>query len=136
MTTRLLYAATIVLTFAVGFWLYGVARTMRETVFFNPAATASGMLLGVGVPVVGAVLCLIAKALWFRQRSWNPLLLVALAVSLSAGNAASEAWILWDEAGFWAEVASTDGPYSRARAWPNRAYRLIYMPGKGIHATD
>lgn len=136
--TTLFVLATIV-GFAVGFWLYGVGRTMRETVNFNTTAFLSGLLLGVALPLIIVLPLLIAKKLWFREKVWPvSLLLVAFAVSLLVGSFASEAWILRDETRFSAETANANAatPYSRPRAWPNRTCSLVFVPGKGIHSTD
>ena len=136
-TTFLVLA--IVVGFVGGFWLYGVGRTMRETVNFNTTAFLSGLLLGVGLPLIVVLPLLIAKKLWFRDKVWPvSLLLVAFVASLLVGSFASEAWILRDEARFSAETTNANPatPYSRPRVWPNQTCGLVFVPGKGIHSTD
>jgi hypothetical protein len=136
-TTTLVFA--IVVGFAVGFWLYGIGRTMRETVNFNTTALLSGLIFGVALPLAVVLLLLIAFKLCFLERWWPVcLLFVVFAVSLLGGSLASESWILWDEARFSAEVSKANGrnPYSRPRAWPNQGCSLVFVPGMGIHSTD
>lgn len=128
----------IVGAFAVGFWLYGVGRTMRETVNFHASASISGLFLGVALPLAVLAPLLIAMKLWLREKPWPvSYLVVAFAASLLVGSFASECWILRDEARFSAEAANAgSNPYSRTRAWPNQTCGLVFEPGKGIHSTD
>jgi hypothetical protein len=134
-----LLVSAIVAGLGVGFWLYGIGRTMRENVNFDTTASLSGLLLGVGLPLVVLLPTLIVKKVWFPEKAW-PMssLLAAFAVALLAGSLASEWWILRDEARFSVEASKTNGgtPYSRSRAWPNQTCSLVFVPGKGIHATD
>ena len=135
-----LLVSAIVFGLATGFWLYGGARTMRETVSFDITAFLSGLAFGVVLPLVVILPPLFtAKKFWLRQKVWPvPSWFVAFAGCLLAGSLASEGWILRDEARFAAEVSKTnsDAPYSRSRAWPNQTGSLVFVPGEGIHSTD
>ena len=104
--TTLLISA-IVVGLAGSFWLYGSARTMRETVSFDIAAAVSGFIFGVLLPLVVILPpLLMAKKLWHRDKGWRvPSWFIAFAVCLLVGSLASEAWILRDEAQFSAEVS-------------------------------
>jgi len=137
--TTLLVSASVI-GLAAGFWLYGIGRTMQETVNFKISAFLSGLVLGVILPLVVVLPPLLtAKKFWLREKVWPlPSWLVALAVCLLTGSLASEGWILRDEVRFAAEVAKTNGEavYSRGRAWPNQICGLVFVPGKGIHSTD
>lgn len=129
----------IVLVVVVGFWLYGIGRTMRETVGFNVTALCSGLLLGFALPLTVFLPLLISRTVWPVLKSWTELSSFrALVVALLIGCLLSESWILRDERKFSAETsqATLDRPYSRPRAWPNTGSSLIFVPGKGIHATD
>ena len=132
-------ALVIFCGFSLGFWLYGVGRTMRETVNFNTIASLSGLVLGVALPMVAALPLVIAKKLWFREKVWPvPSWFVAFAFCLLGGSLVSEVWILLDEARFSTEVSKTnsEAAYSRSRAWPNQTCSLVFVPNKGIHSTD
>src|SRR3954452_16668495 len=119
--------------FVVGFWLYGVGRTMHETVSFHTGASLSGLLLGVALPLMMIVPLLIAKKPWLREKLWPvPTLLIVVSACLLVGSLASECWLLRDEARFSAEAAKAESnPYSRPRAWPNQTGGLVFVPGKG-----
>jgi hypothetical protein len=90
-------------------------------------------------------LCLLG---FFIAIVWIPLLIRQLSgfratrtfrlvtYSLIVGSLLSEAWILFDEARFKRETTASLVSYSRARAWPYRATALVYIPHRGIHATD
>jgi len=136
MKSRKLFLILEIVGFGIGFLLYGIGRTMRETVNFNTTASLSGLLLGVVLPLIVILPVLIAKKLWFRTVAWpGSLLLVAFVASLLVGSLVSEAWILRDEARFSAETTNAI-PYSRPRAWPNQTCSLVFVPGKGTHGTD
>lgn len=115
---------------AVAFWLYGIGRTMAETVGVSWRGTASGAVLGFAAPSVGAAL--IALALRDRQRG----LMVTLTLAFVLGSALSELWIVHDEHRFKSDVLTSGEIRSRPRAWPNGSASLVYLPGKGVHATD
>jgi len=76
-----------------------------------------------------------------RRKRWV-FLSVLLSLGISAiGGFAGEANVLIDEARFRHEVevfhASSDARmYARSRAWPNETGSLVYLRGRGIHATD
>lgn len=113
---------------AVAFWLYGVGRTMAETVGVSWRGTASGAVLGFAAPSIIVILIALAR----RERRLMTLLTLALVV----GSAVSELWILNDERRFASEIAAAREIRSRPRAWPNGTASLVYLPGKGVHATD
>jgi hypothetical protein len=134
-----LLSLAIIVGLGLGFWLYGVGRTMCETVGFTTRASLFGLLLSVVLPRVFALSLFIAKNLWWREKVWPvTTLCIVFGVSLLVGSITSEFWILGDEKKFAAEVSrvSKDNLYSRPRAWPNQICSLVFMPGKGIHATD
>jgi len=113
---------------ALAFWLYGGGRMMAETVGVSWRGTLSGALLGVAVP--GIVVTLIALARHERR------LITTLMLALVTGSVVSELWILRDEHRFASEIATASGIRGRPRAWPNGTASLVYLPGKGVHATD
>jgi len=112
---------------AVAFWFYGIGRTMSETVGVSWRGTASGVVLGFAAPSVIVILIALAR----RERR-----LMALTLALILGSVVSELWILNDEHRFTSEVAAASEIRSRPRAWPNGTASLVYLPGKGVHATD
>jgi integral membrane sensor domain MASE1 len=112
---------------AAAFWLYGIGRTMAETVGISWRGTASGGLIGFAAP---SIVILIALAR--RERR----LMTGLTLALVLGNVVSELWILNDEHRFASEVVTASEIRSRPRAWPNGTASLVYLPGKGVHATD
>jgi len=134
---RSLFIFTTAVGLIIGFWFYGVGRTMRETVHFNLTAVSSGMLLGMILPLAAILPLLIVKRLWFRDTTWAASsLFISLLVSLFIGCFLSEAWMLRDETRFTVEASKVDSIYSRPRAWPNQTCSLVFIPGKGIHSTD
>ena len=137
--TVLLVLATFI-GLAAGFWLYGGARTMQETVGLDISAFLVGLFLSFILPLLVVLPPVItAKKFWLREKVWSwPAWVVAFALSLFAGSLASEAWILADEARFAAEVPkrNSEAIYHRARAWPNQNCSLLFVPGAGIHSTD
>lgn len=127
---RLARVVAFIAGVAVAFWLYGIGRTMAETVGVSWHGTLCGALLGFVAPF-GAVI-LIALARRSRQRR----LTRALTLAFVLGSVSSELWILHDERRFASEVTTAGEIRSRPRAWPNGSASLVYLPGKGIHATD
>lgn len=137
----ILFVFAMVIVFAIGFWLYGIGRTMRETVAFNTTAFLSGLFLGVGLPLLVILPLLVAKIIYSHGKVLTvpfSLLVVKFTVLLLVGSIASEVWILRDEASFSAETTKGNvvASYSRPRAWPNQTCSLVFVPGKGIHSTD
>lgn len=128
----------ITVGFPVGFWLYGIGRTMRETVNFNTMASLSGLALSILLPLVAFLPFVIGYRLWPREGKWLISPMLVWAVCLLLGSVASECWILRDETQFAAEVSQTQGSnsYSRPRCWPNKGCSLVFQPGKAIHSTD
>ena len=137
-TTLLILA--IVVGLATGFWLYGMARTLRGTVNFDIATLVTSLLFGVVFPLlIVSPPLLAAKKYWFHDKMWPPpSWFVAFGVCLLVGGLASEGWILHDEARFVEEVSKTNNQvlYSRSRAWPYQNCSLVVVPGEGIHSID
>jgi integral membrane sensor domain MASE1 len=113
---------------AAAFWLYGAGRTIAETVGISWRGTVSGALLSFAVP--SAVVSFMPLV---RRERW---LMTALTLALVLGSVLSELWILNDEHRFTSEVAAAGEIRSRPRTWPNGTASLVYLPGKGVHATD
>lgn len=120
------------------FLIYGVGRTMCETVGFSGRAPISGFALAslLLIPI------LTAEFVAIRHSEQRALLarsaLFILSSSLLFGCLVSELWILHDEKQFASEVSAIlpQRIYSRPRAWPNGVCALVFVPGQGIHATD
>jgi hypothetical protein len=133
--TRMAFSGAFGLS--VGFWLYGIGRTMRETVQFNTVASLAGLLVGAVFPIVFFVVLVVVTRLLRGERvSLAVPLVVGFATCVLLGNFISECWILRDETLFSIEAKKTNGPYSRPRVWPNQTCALIFEPEKGIHSTD
>jgi hypothetical protein len=111
---------------------------MCETIGLQARASLHGLLVSLALPIAFVAPLLLAKKLWLAEDPRPALrVLFAFALCLTAGSIASECWILRDEARFSAEATAANGkPFSRPRAWPNRAAELVFQPGKGIHSTD
>ena len=91
MKLRGLLALAIVIGFSVGFWLYSVGRTMRETVSFDSAALCFGLLLGVILPSVVVLPLLLARTVWPKLKLWTtPWAFVALGLALLVGSLLAE----------------------------------------------
>ena len=141
MKARIAFAmATMVFTCPIAFWIYGEVRTMCETVGLNTRATGSGIFLGMVYPALITI-----SALFVVRRFWNSskatsLLSISLGIGIGllTGSILSECWILTDESRFFSEIREngTEKHYGRARAWPNAGCSFVYIPGKGVHATD
>lgn len=132
--------ATTVFTCPIAFWLYGGARTMCETVGFSTRALIIGLLFGAVFPAVTASFVLfVVRSFWPRLRSTSLLsITLGIGIGVVIGSILSECWILVDESKFASEVREVAPglPYARPRAWPNQIGSLVYVPGKGVHATD
>ena len=141
MKARIAFAmATMVFTCPIAFWIYGEVRTMCETIGLNTRAIGSGIFLGMVCPALITI-----SALLFVRRFWTSLkstsllsIILGTAIGLLTGSVLSEWRILADESKFASEIREngTGMHYSRARAWPNAGCSLVYIPGKGVHATD
>jgi hypothetical protein len=122
---------------AGAFWLYGELRVMAETfgMAFRSMGTSAAICFAAAAPFV-------AVGGWFNRRRRGRFLFLAAAV-LIAGMATAEFLILGDEQRFFNEVSDRDvgtmkdgDIYSRDRAWPHRGTTLVFVKGKGFHATD
>lgn len=136
---KIVLAIAIAIGFVVGFWFYGMGRTMRETVSFNITASLCGLFLVVFFSLIGVLTVILVKGIVFAGKKWPMTsLFAAFIIALLIGSLISEASLLQDEARFAAEVSKANPQtiYSRARAWPNGDCSLIFIPGKGIHSTD
>jgi uncharacterized paraquat-inducible protein A len=60
----------------------------------------------------------------------------ALICAMMLPIAAGEYWLYRDFVGFKAEVNEQEVALSRQRPWPVETASLVYVPGRGIHATD
>jgi hypothetical protein len=123
---------TTIVAFSLAFWLYGIGRTMRETVTFTASGWVFGMLLSFFLPLL--LILPMIRAL--RDVRATAKLAALIGAALLAGSVTSEVAILQDEHRFSMEAARATGVYSRPRAWPNGAGSLVWVPGQGIHATD
>jgi hypothetical protein len=127
------YRVLAALSLAVfAFWLYGEFRTMQENVGFNFGASLRSLCLLAFVSLPFWFPFLLRRGSGFRAPRTSRLVIY----SLILGSVLSEAWILLDEARFKRETVASLGLYSRWRAWPNGAAALVYVPYRGIHATD
>jgi hypothetical protein len=129
MTKRVACVAALIACFAAAFWLYGIGRTMAETVGASWRGTASGAALGFAAPSVIVILIVLAR----RDRRSS---MTVLTLAFVLGSVVSELWILNDEHRFASEIATADEIRSRPRAWPNGSASLVYLPGEGVHAID
>ena len=136
MKERLLPAIATIVLVPIAFWLYGAGRTMCETEGLNIKASSAGLFLSVVVPVslVLPWLLLVNDVPALKSCS----LKVAIGLALVIGSTLSECWILLDEASFSSQVRTglPEDRFCRPRAWPNQGCSLVYVPGRGTHATD
>jgi hypothetical protein len=131
MTNRFANSLILIGFGLIGFWLYGIGRTMRETVGFTASATFTGLVLGFAVPLGGILIIrLLFHGLSKLQIPWKAATILLCACALSEGC------IIRDEARFAVEASKANTVFSRDRAWPNQACSLVSIPGRGIHATD
>jgi hypothetical protein len=141
MNARIAFTMTTMVFFClISFWLYGEVRTMCETVGPNTRAIGSGIFLGMVYPALITI-----SALFVVRRFWTSLkptsllsIILGTAIGLLTGSILSECWIRADESRFVSEIHENGAGmhYGRARAWPNAGCSLVYIPGKGVHATD
>jgi hypothetical protein len=134
----LILAGVSALGFFWGFWLYSSGRTMTETVGLTLRGTAGGLLLVVLFAMFPITPLLLAGIWGSHARSWGALIFVAFSVAALNGSFFSECWILRDEVTFNVEIRKGlfANSYSRSRAWPNDGCSLVFIPGRGTHATD
>jgi hypothetical protein len=128
---RLRALTALVLT-GLAFWVYGECRTMQENVGFDFGASFRSLCLLAFVSSLFWFPFLVRRLFGFRAPRNSRLVICSLVI----GAVLSEAWILLDEARFKREAKASDAIYARGRAWPNRAAALVYLPHRGIHATD
>jgi hypothetical protein len=141
MKLRIIFTmTTMVVTCPLAFWLYGEGRTMCETFGLDTRSITGGLLAGALFPALIIIPSLVVMCRWPSVLNSGTLLHLTLnaAIGLMAGSVLSECWILADEVRFASEVVAGApmAPYSRPRAWPNEGTALVYIPGRGIHATD
>jgi len=138
-TWRLILAFVLGLGLVFGFWMYGCLRTMQETVGFNIQTTSISILFtaALSTPII-LFLFLGFKLILKIKAKANTLAISIFYLSIILGSSVSECWILQDERNFSREISqiSPTEVYSRARAWPNEAALLVFVPNEGIHATD
>jgi hypothetical protein len=116
------------------FWLYGIGRTLKETVGFNLDASIVGLIIAVlPFTLLIALILITNNSRWLTVRASK-----FFGVALLAGSLSSELWLIHDERMFVNEITSNSNstPHSRARAWPNTSCSLVFLPENGVHATD
>jgi hypothetical protein len=123
---------------AIGFYCYGGGRTFGREVGPALGNVMHGLLaVAYVVAFVGAWFLLFRTLL---PRSQKPAVrsFAAFLVGLLLGAIASEVAISVDERQFDRERLSRGAQlaYDRPRAWPNGSGGLVYIPGRGTHATD
>lgn len=129
---RFLAVLGLASSLALSFWTYGGGRTMCETV----GLTWRGCRCGV---IVEALPWAIITLVWvlFLRRYYSPgIVIAAIALAFAVGSVSSELWILHDENKFIETATASGKRQGRPRAWPNSIAALVYIPGKGVHATD
>jgi len=127
-----LRALTALVIAGLAFWFYGECRTMQENVGFNFGASFRSLYLLAFLSSLFWLPFLVRRLSGFRAPRTSRLVVC----SLIAGTVLSEAWILLDETRFKREAAASLVSYSRGRVWPNGGTALVYIPHRGIHATD
>ena len=132
--------ATMVLACPPAFWLYGEVRTMCETIGLNTRSIFASILLGMVYPALMTISALfVVGRFWSRMKASSLLsIILGMGMGLVTGGILSECWILADERTFASEIQQNGSGehYGRARVWPNEGCSLVYIPGKGVHATD
>jgi hypothetical protein len=110
----------------------GNYETMTETVGFRLWTSVTSLCMLGFISSIFWFPFVLRRVSGFRASRTSRLVICSLMI----GSVLSEAWILFDEARFKGEAAASPDIYSRDRAWPNRAAALVYIPHRGIHATD
>ncbi len=123
-------------TCCMSFILYGIGRTMSETIGFSARASASGILLV--LILLLTPFTLVIFVLYCRNKITNPrVIILRLFMAALLGSILSEQHILADELRFTKEaVASGQSRYSRDRRWPNGTTSLLYSGERGFWAID
>jgi hypothetical protein len=136
MRTWIVNASLLAIVGIIGFWLYGGFRVMSETfgLAFGSMLRCGGLCLLAAAPVIGIGLLLNSKR--------KPFIFAATA-TLFVAMIAAEILMFCDELRFLNEasdsnyVALKEGEaFSRPRAWPHGSASLVFVKGKGFHATD
>lgn len=113
---------------------------MCETVGLNSRSIVAGIFLGMVYPALVTISALfVVGRFWPRMKASSLLtIILGLGIGLVTGGILSECWILADESAFASEIQENGSgkDYDRARVWPNEGCSLVYIPGKGVHATD
>lgn len=129
---RSVTAVGVGITLALAFWSYGIGRTLCETTGLTWRGSLCGVTIALGAcAVTGSVWSFITRRLHLRAGFW-----AAFGAAFLLGAITSELCILRDERLFAEQVATSGKLQSRPRAWPNDSGMLVYVPGKGVHATD
>lgn len=119
---------------------YNGLRAMQATVGFHfmAAIICFAPLLFVTC-IISGIVTLLTK-LWIH--TFYGIWWVMIIPSCVVGCVIGESWILWDEIRFQKEAIvflnthDTENGYSRDRIWPNAGTSLVFIRGKGYHATD
>lgn len=129
---RFFAALGLVISSTVAFWAYGGGRTMCETV----GVTWRGCRCGAIVETLPWVITTLVWVVLLRRHYSSVVVIAAITSAFVVGSVLSELWILRDEKDFIEMTRGSEVIQSRARAWPNGVAALVYIPGKGVHATD
>jgi len=129
---RFLAVLGLAISLALSFWTYGIGRTMCETVGLTWRGCRCGAILGAFTLTITALVWIV-----LLRRHYSPgIVVAAIALTFAAGSVSSELWILHDENEFIETATASGERQGRPRAWPNSIAALVYIPGKGVHATD
>lgn len=130
------YLAVGAFSAAWAFVVYGDGRTMAESVGFSLGVSA-GALLMLAIVALPVLVGLGVAAWLLVPGGLSRAVYAAIAAGVLLGSGASEVAILADEAQFAAEVERDPSTnHARDRSWPNRGASLVYVVGRGTHATD
>ena len=114
------------------FWMYSILKSMGETLGFRIEIFLRDLSL---VTLAPLLLTLPILPTFVSRRRLTNFVSAIVAASI-IGSAVAEATIFADERRFMSECQHRTGLYSRPRAWPNGGSSLVYVPGRGVHATD
>lgn len=110
---------------------------MQERVGVNVIVMLKSTILPLGAFVCLALpaICIVGRTIRLSTSHIERTVGIVLA-ALVAGSALAEVWIVSDEKKFAALVSANAKPYSRSRPWPFDDASLVFVPNRGVHATD